>query len=103
MSSNSLFETDEDLAQANKLSRKVKESPFMLVGDCWIRGRRSDWSLQIPEPGNHEHQRLLNAIASGRSGNGSRVFDRWIGLHHGQGVSAPRRNQERYQATQVNK
>lgn len=32
MSSNSLFETDEDVAQANKLSRKVKESPFMLVG-----------------------------------------------------------------------
>ncbi|XP_033153335.1 HIG1 domain family member 1C-like [Drosophila mauritiana] len=32
MSSNSLFETDEDVAQANKLSRKVRESPFMLVG-----------------------------------------------------------------------
>ncbi|XP_017132951.1 HIG1 domain family member 1C isoform X1 [Drosophila elegans] len=32
MSSSSLFENDEDVAQANKLSRKVKESPFMLVG-----------------------------------------------------------------------
>ncbi|XP_017053977.1 HIG1 domain family member 1A, mitochondrial-like [Drosophila ficusphila] len=32
MSSNSLFETEEDFAQANKLSRKMKESPFMLVG-----------------------------------------------------------------------
>ncbi|KAH8292407.1 hypothetical protein KR054_009399, partial [Drosophila jambulina] len=32
MSSKSLFESDDDAAQANKLARKAKESPFMLVG-----------------------------------------------------------------------
>ncbi|XP_017119178.1 HIG1 domain family member 1A, mitochondrial-like [Drosophila gunungcola] len=32
MSSKSLFDSEEDAAQANKLSRKAKESPFMLVG-----------------------------------------------------------------------
>ncbi|XP_017090479.1 HIG1 domain family member 1C [Drosophila bipectinata] len=32
MSSKSFFESDEDAAQSNKLSRKAKESPFMLVG-----------------------------------------------------------------------
>ncbi|XP_017016817.1 HIG1 domain family member 1A, mitochondrial [Drosophila kikkawai] len=32
MSSKSLFESDEDAAQANKFAKKAKESPFMLVG-----------------------------------------------------------------------
>ncbi|XP_016987950.1 HIG1 domain family member 1A, mitochondrial [Drosophila rhopaloa] len=32
MSSKSLFDSEEDAAQANKLARKAKESPFMLVG-----------------------------------------------------------------------
>jgi len=33
MSSKSLFDSEEDAAQANKLARKAKESPFMLVGE----------------------------------------------------------------------
>ncbi|XP_030373784.1 HIG1 domain family member 1C [Scaptodrosophila lebanonensis] len=32
MSAKSFFESDEDVAQRNKLSRKAKESPFMLIG-----------------------------------------------------------------------
>ncbi|KAH8355967.1 hypothetical protein KR200_004482, partial [Drosophila serrata] len=32
MSSKSLFESDDDAAQDNKLARKAKDSPFMLVG-----------------------------------------------------------------------
>ncbi|EDW84162.1 HIG1 domain family member 1A, mitochondrial [Drosophila tropicalis] len=28
----SFFESEEDVAQSNKLARKAKESPFMLVG-----------------------------------------------------------------------
>lgn len=32
MSSKSIFETEEDVAQANKFVNKAKDSPFMLVG-----------------------------------------------------------------------
>jgi len=42
MSSKSLFDSEEDAAQANKLSRKAKESPFMLVGEfCQFPGSGS--------------------------------------------------------------
>lgn len=37
MSSKSIFETEDDVAQANKFVNKAKESPFMLIGksnDC---------------------------------------------------------------------
>lgn len=40
-----------------------------------IRGRRIDWSVQVPEPRNDEHQRLPDAAASRRPGNRRRMSD----------------------------
>lgn len=53
---------------------------------CRIRGRRIDWSVQVPEPRNDEHQRLPDAAASRRPGNRRRMSDPRTGLQHGQGV-----------------